>query len=104
MAVRRRRGGRGKTTILEWIRGRLMGIVFVMLAGFFLAAAATLVNAIPESYIWVDENGIGAGPTPPESRHATAIGTSALISILFWFVGILVFVIGLRKLIGTLPI
>jgi hypothetical protein len=97
MAYRRRGLRRRKSPSSgKWLRGYMLGIVFLVLAVFTIGAVTYLTNVIPDNYIWVNGTRVGVGTTVPSG--ATGVSSKLIVGVLGWAVGIIVFISAINRL------
>lgn len=96
MAYRLRRRRRSPS-MSQWIRGRVIGFLYLALAPVVAGAITYMMNIIPNSYIVVDNSTITVSNTP----QGSAIGTNLILGLLGWAFAILLFISGYRRLTGN---
>lgn len=97
MAYRvRRRARRGGKSTANWIRARLVGVLFIAFAVVIVSAITYLTNLVPSSYIVVTNNSLSVSPTLPSG--ASGLDSKLVIGILGWGSGIFLFYSGVRRL------
>ncbi|MEM4501812.1 MAG: hypothetical protein QW512_06760 [Thermofilaceae archaeon] len=91
--LRRRRRAR---SISAWLRGKAIGLIFVALAPLIIAVGSFIVSVVPDMYVYVSGGAIGVGSTLPTG--ATGVSVKLVLGVLTWFLGIAVFLTGMRHL------
>lgn len=83
-------------SVSAWLRGKAIGLIFITLAPLLIAIGSFIANVVPEMYIYVSQGAIGAGSTLPPG--ATGVSVKLILGVLTWFLGIAVFLTGMRHL------
>lgn len=91
---RRRRGRRG--TLSGFVRARLVGFMFLAIAGVIFGAIAMFNNLIPSTYIVVSDSGISVGSAAGSGSYSLDI--KILVTLLGTGAGIFTMVSGIRRL------
>ena len=99
MAYRLRRRRRSPS-LSVWIRGRMVGFLYLALAPIVAGAITYLTSVIPNSYIVIDGSSITVTNAPP-ATDAILLGTNLIIGLLGWAFSIFLFISGYRRLTGN---
>ena len=62
----------------KFLRAKIMGLAFIVLAIFFIAILGYISSIIPETYIYTDNNGIKFSNTQPYKTLSTTTDTLSL--------------------------
>ncbi|MEM4596852.1 MAG: hypothetical protein QXG54_06130 [Desulfurococcaceae archaeon] len=94
--VRRRRRGRRAGALSGFVRARLVGIMFLAIAGIIFGAIAMFNNLVPSTFIVIEDSGISVGSRPDSGSYALDI--KILATLLGVGAGIFTMVSGIRRL------
>jgi len=97
MARRFRRGkGRKGKSMAGFLKGKVLGIVFILIGAIVPGLITVLVNAVPDSYIIVSNGTLTVASSLPQG--ATGLNNKVIIDLIVWVFGILLVLSGIRRM------
>lgn len=94
-----RRRARRRKTLNKFIKGKLMGLVFIALAVLLVSIFGWFATIVPDYYIYLSPStGLGAGTTLPNETGVTSVNIKAIVGIIVAFADILMVISGIRRL------